>query len=409
MKAMKKIDVPINNFWYKLAALALALLLWFYVMQTQNNVLDQSLTVPLEYRNLSNALVVTNEPIQVRVRVQSNANGGAISAKDVQAYADMSGVAVGKMELNVQVSAPNSFDVVSVSPSQVSLDVESEQSKQLPVVVNMEFVSPLPKGKRVLDPVMTPDEVLIFGAGSRLNDIDRVVVTANITNPSENYLGALPIQILDKNDKVMNDYFRLNPSVVDVSIPIVDEAPTKRVAVTVPTTGTVAEGYRIDRIVTNPEIITISGEYDVLEKVATIYTAPVNVSGVNGTISLRQSLTLPEGVTVNGNGEVSVTVEVSRQSQNETKTFSGLAIMPIHVGEGLTAKITPDKINVTVQGTKERIGALKAEDIAAQVDLTGLEVGSHQAEIKIQLPEGVQLTEQSETTVTIELTAAAAE
>ena len=149
----------------------------------------------------------------------------------------------------------------------------------------MKFASALPQGKRVLDPVLTPAEVLIFGAESRLNNISRVAVTANITNPSENYLGAVPVQIFDKNGKVINEYFRLNPSVVDVSIPIVDEAPTKRVAVTVPTTGNAAEGYHIDRIVTNPEIITVSGEYDVLEKVATIYTEPVNINGADKSVS----------------------------------------------------------------------------------------------------------------------------
>lgn len=402
---MKKIDVPINNFWYKLAALALALLLWFYVMQTQNNVADLSLTVPLEYRNLQAGLVVTNEPVQVRVRVQGSGSGTAISAKDMQAYVDLGAVAAGKTEVTVQVVAPNSYDVVSVSPGQVSLEIEQEESKQLPVEVKMEFATALPQGKRVLDPVLTPAEILIFGAESRLNNISRVVVTANITNPSENYLGAVPVQIFDKNDKVINEYFRLNPSVVDVSIPIVDEAPTKRVTVTVPTTGSVAEGYHIDRIVTNPEIITVSGEYDVLEKVSTIYTEPVNISGADGNLALRQKLTLPEGITLNGTAEVSVTVEISRQAENETKTFSDVPVKPIHLGEGLVANITPDKINVTVQGAKERINALKSEDIAVQTDLTGTAAGNLQVEIKVVLPEGVQLVSQSETTATVELVA----
>ncbi|MCI8336400.1 MAG: hypothetical protein HFI72_04510 [Peptococcaceae bacterium] len=405
MKAMKKIDVPINNFWYKLAALALALLLWFYVMQTQNNVSDLSLTVPLEYRNLPASLVVTNDPVQVRVRVQGSGNGTAISAKDVQAYVDLGATSAGKTEVTVQVVVPNSFDIVSVSPGQVSLEIEPEESKQLPVEVNMEFATPLPQGKRVLDPVLTPAEVLIFGAESRLNNISRVVVTANITNPTENYLGAVPVQIFDKNDKVINDYFRLNPSVVDVSIPIVDEVPTKRVTITVPTTGTVAEGYHIDRIVTNPEIITVSGEYADLEKISTIYTEPVDVAGAMGNIALRQKLTLPEGITVNGVSEVSVTVEISRREQMERQSFSGLTIKPLYVGEGLVAKVVPDKIDVTVQGTRERISSLKPEDIMVQADLTGLAAGNLQVDIKVVLPEGVQLVEQSETTAAVELVA----
>lgn len=405
MKAMKKIDVSINNFWYKLAALALALLLWFYVMQTQNNISDLSLTVPLEYRNLPASLVVTNEPVQVRVRVQGSGTGAAISAKDIQAYVDLGAVAAGKTEVTVQVAAPNSFDVVSVNPGQVSLTIESEESKQLPVEVNIEFATPLAQGKRVLDPVLTPAEVLIFGAESRLNNISRVVVTANISNPSENYLGAVPVQIFDKNDKVINEYFRLNPSVVDVSIPIVDEAPTKRVTVTVPTTGSVAEGYHIDRIVTNPEIITVSGEYAILEKISTIYTEPVDVDGADRNIALRQKLTLPEGVTINGATEVSVTVEISRREQMERQSFSGLVVKPLYVGDGLVAKIVPDKIDVTVQGSKERMSSLKPEDIIVQTDLTGTAAGNLQVDIKVSLPEGVQLVEQSETTAAVELVA----
>lgn len=403
---MKKIDVPINNFWYKLLALVLALLLWFHVMQTQNNIADQSLTVPLEYRNLPASLVVLNEPAQVRVRIQGNGSGSSLSAKDVQAYVNLSGITAGKTEVSVRVLAPNSFDVVSVSPGQVLLDVEPEESKSFPVEVNTEFATPLPEGKQALAPIVAPGEVLVFGGKTKLETISRVAVTANIANPSESYRGAVPVQIFDKSGRVINEYFRLNPSVVEVSIPIVDAVPSKQVAVTVPTTGSVAEGYHIGKIAVNPEVVTISGSPGVLEKISAIHTTAVSVEGASSNLSQRQTLVLPDGVSVKGVTDVGVTVEITRQSQNETRSLSGLTVTSIHVGEGLTAKITPEKISITVQGAKERLASLTAEQITVQTDLTGLAAGSHQAAIKVQLPDGVQLTEQSDTMATVELKAA---
>lgn len=402
---MKKIDVPINNFWYKVIALALALLLWFYVMQTQSNISDYSLNVPLEYRNLPESLVVTNEPVQVRVRVQGNGAGGNISSKDVQAFVDLSNVSTGKTEVSVQTVIPNNFQVVSLSPDIVSLDVETEQSKQVPVEVKVDLAASLPKDKRLLDTVVTPAEILVFGAGSRLNEIDRVVVTANITNPQEDYLGTVPVQIFDKNDKLLNQYFRLMPSVVDVLVPIVDEAPTKRVPVSVPTVGTVTSGYHIKRVVANPDIITISGEYDALEKVSLVYTEPVDVNGIGEKLTVRRKLSLPEGITVNGSEDVNVIVEIERLEQEQKQTFSDISILPVNLSEGLVAKITPEKITVSVQGAKDKLSSLKPEDISVRVDLSGLEVGSHQMNIIIQLPEGIQLVEQSDTTATVELIA----
>lgn len=403
---MKKIDVPINNFWYKLVALAMALLLWFYVMQTQSNVTDFALTVPLEYQDLPQELVITNEPEQIRIRVQSNGGSSTISAKDVQAFVDLSAAKIGKNQLSVEVVVPNNFQVISVTPAQVEISIEQEQSRQLPVEVEMEFATSLPKNKRVLDAVATPAEILVFGAQSRLNQIDRVVVTANITGFEENYLGTVPVQIFDKNNKLLNEYFTLMPSVVDVLVPIVDEAPSKKVPVSVPTVGAVASGYHIGRIVADPDIVTISGEYEKLENISFLYTEPVDVSGKQEKITTKRKLSLPEGVTVNGSSEINVIVEILEIEQEEQQTVSDISVQMTNLGEGLQAKISPEKVNVAVKGSKDAIRNLKAGEIHATVNLNGLDEGKHQVDIIIQLPTGLQLVDQSAAFVEVEISGA---
>ena len=194
------------------------------------------------------------------------------------------------------------------------------------------------------------------------------------------------------------------PSVVDVLVPIVDEAPTKKVPVSVPTVGSVASGYHIGRIVADPDIITISGEYEDLEKVTFVYTEPVDVSEAKDKITTKRALSLPNGITVNGSSSVNVIVEILEIEQEESQSFSDIPVQMSHIGEGLQGKISPEKINVAVRGSKDNIAALKIEDIQATVDLSGLEAGAHQVEVIIQLPDGIQLVDQSAAVIQVELT-----
>ncbi|NLF80259.1 MAG: hypothetical protein GX572_03605, partial [Clostridia bacterium] len=82
-----------NKFWqppgfygYKISAIVIALLLWGYVIVTQNPLADAMFTVPLEIRNLSSELAIMETTDQVQVRVQGsnsdleNLKSGNISA-----------------------------------------------------------------------------------------------------------------------------------------------------------------------------------------------------------------------------------------------------------------------------------------------------------------------------------------
>ena len=64
-----------------------ALLLWFYVLQTQNTVGERLLEIPLEAKELSSDLVVADMPTQVSVRVKGPKQIlEQLGTQDIQAY-----------------------------------------------------------------------------------------------------------------------------------------------------------------------------------------------------------------------------------------------------------------------------------------------------------------------------------
>ena len=69
-KKRKQLWQPPHFWGFKVCAVLCAILLWFYVMETQNPMTEESFTVPVEMRNLSSSLAIPDTNRQVTIRVQ---------------------------------------------------------------------------------------------------------------------------------------------------------------------------------------------------------------------------------------------------------------------------------------------------------------------------------------------------
>lgn len=81
---------------YKIGSVIIALLIWGFVVVTQNPLSDTMFTVPLEVRNLDSELAMLETTNQVQVRVQgTSAELNNLTSGDIVAYVDMTGVQEG--------------------------------------------------------------------------------------------------------------------------------------------------------------------------------------------------------------------------------------------------------------------------------------------------------------------------
>ena len=386
---MKRYDLSLqHNLGYKIVALIMAVLLWFYVLQTQDTDTERLFTVALETRGLSANLTVADLTSQVKVRVKgSKQDLAALNQQDIHAYIVMDNAPAGQRTETVQLTLPDKVEKVSVSPSSVTVNIEKLVTRQLPVQVVVK--GDLKTGYTALTPSVTPTEAIIAGPSSKLDQVKVVYVEANVAGLEANYLQKLPI-IITMNDGKQNDAsLTSNPTEVAVFIPVVADLPSKMVPVTARITGSPASDYAVSRVVVEPAVVKALGAYTKLDVLSYLYTGSVDISGATDDVTIRSTINLPEGITIDGENAVNVFVQIEK---NSTKTVSGVPLEVRNLDSGLAAKLTNGTANIVVKGTPTVLQGLTASDIRLFIDAQGLAAGDHTLTIHMETTKNISMT-----------------
>jgi YbbR domain-containing protein len=395
---MRKL-MKINNLLYKSISLVLAVLLWLYVSNQENPVTEQIFTVPLEVRGLEQKLTISDRPSFVKVRLQGQRHIlDQLTARDIQAFVEMSGIDVGQHIMEVHVSTPEKTQLVSVTPATVNLNVEVLTTAQFSVNVSYSDSTPA-EGFMALKPVLTPTQVLLSGPEDKLKQVEQVYVEVDLGDYNFNYHQQLPVKVEDRNGNLLLDWINVTPSQVDVLVPVVHELPAKTVPVKTPVEGTPEDGFEVGRIVVEPELLTILGEQPVLDGIESITTEPVNIDGETQDVVERVAVIVPKGVTLDReNNNVTAVVRIE---QTKDKSFVGLPVLAKNTPEGLTPEFPAPTVNISVKGAESLMERLMGADIEVFVDLKNLTGGEHQVPVQVNLPKGVTLTEKVPQQITV--------
>jgi YbbR-like protein len=162
-----------HNFAWKLASLALAVLLWFAVVGEPELVTIQA--VPLLYRNLPQALLLLSDaPDEVRAELRGPSGRlTRTTLSEVFAAVDLGGVsAPGSQTFTLSqadFSLPQGVAFLRAIPSQVSLRFDRSLSKTVPVEIQL--TGKLPAGYRLQEQIVQPATLNVSGPESRVSGI----------------------------------------------------------------------------------------------------------------------------------------------------------------------------------------------------------------------------------------------
>jgi hypothetical protein len=155
-----------------LASLVLALGLWFVIAGRQTA--ERGLVVPVELRNVPRALELTGDtPGSIEVRVR--ASQGLIDTLDpgrMLATIDLTGAQQGEKIVQLtpaQIRVPFGFRVVRITPSLLTLRLESTRRKAIPVAPRI--VGRPARGYELAEVTSEPAEVEIGGPSSSVEAI----------------------------------------------------------------------------------------------------------------------------------------------------------------------------------------------------------------------------------------------
>lgn len=160
---------PFRNLGLKVLAVALASLLWLTV--AGEHIVERSLRVPLEFRNVPQSLeLVGNAPDTIDVRVRGSAGLlTRLQPGEIVAVLDVRGARTGSRLFQVradEVRAPFGVEVTQVVPSTLALELERSARKSVPITPAVEG-QPAP-GFVIGTKTVQPSTVEIMGPDSRV-------------------------------------------------------------------------------------------------------------------------------------------------------------------------------------------------------------------------------------------------
>ncbi len=165
-----------KNIGWKIFSLALAVGLWFAFVGEMETA--ASVAVPVEYRNLPRGMDISNDlPDHLYLKIRGPA--ARVSTSEISQAAvvldlssiDRPGEQTFTLDQN-SVKLPTGLTLTRAVPSQIRIQVENRDSRQVPVEIR--FAGPPPQGYRVASQSADPPKLLVLGPRTHMERLTAV-------------------------------------------------------------------------------------------------------------------------------------------------------------------------------------------------------------------------------------------
>ena len=277
----------------RVACVVLACCLWLYVMSEQNPIMERDFVVGLTQRNLTEGMLVFNMPEKVSVRVRGPRTALAnLAPGSITAHVNLNKLTVGTHTVVVSAFFSKG-EVVEVSPRTVSLFIDVSKEKIMPVGARA-------LGQPITDVViekqtLSPAEVKIRGAATRLDAVEKIVAPVDVGGRSEDFTADVKALVVGKDGLEMQD-ITVNPSQIKVRTMLTHQVKNAELPVKATYSGTLPSGLKLSSVMTNPLVISVSGPPSVIDRLKELELEPVDLSKVTKSTTVRLGVKLPPEV-----------------------------------------------------------------------------------------------------------------
>ncbi|SIS09919.1 YbbR domain-containing protein [Peribacillus simplex] len=428
-----------NSAWFmRIVAFALAALLFISInfeMESDKKSLGLSTAPEISTETIENVpvevyydrenLVVSGVPETVDVTLKG-AKSLLINAKnqrDFKVYVDLSdpAISMGDRTVTFKISDLNEKLVATIDPEYAEVNVQERVTKEFSVEAEYNS-SLLEEGYTAGQPTVSPKTVKITGAKDAIEQISYVKANLEISKGlNETVNGKATVKALDRDLNKLD--VTIEPSTVSVSLEV--SIPSKTVSIAPKQTGKAKDGIRVTSISVDPKEVTLFGSETSLEKIDVV-NLPVNISKIDGDTELELDLDKPESVQKMSLGKAKVKVRTEKvevdeenaepvveeeepeteQKQEEqvveeeaeedepaaieSKTFNNIPIVPVGMKDDQNAELESDVTSITLLGEADELKKITKDDINLTVDVSNLDEGTHDVELAVSVPEGVE-------------------
>lgn len=296
-----------HNFPAKLVALGIAIILWAFVMNDQNPLIEGNFKVKLVVTNAPLDCQVTYETKVVEVKVKAPRDMFVnVDDDSFSAYLDLNNMGTGNQKCRVHAVMPQGFELLELAPDYVDVLIDPIEQKTMPV--EMIVSGTTAPGTTVADIDQPIKIVTVEGPHTLLQRASRIICYVGLSGNSADFTTDVPLLVIDDESKQMYG-LKVIPESVEVGVQLARGLSKKVVDIRPITANDLPEAYEITAIKCEPEKIEVAGKAGLIDKVISVETEPISLSDVSKDTDKVAVLRLPEGVTVTDN-EVKVHIEV---------------------------------------------------------------------------------------------------
>lgn len=381
MKSSKKI--------YQVMSLLIAISLWVYVVAEENIFQERTITVDVQFVNLEETLIPSSKIPTVNISVRGDQTAvNNLKVSDFSVVADLSIAEKGENEYPVKVEVPPGVRLVSVSPENIFVDIDDKGEKQVPLKVNLSG-TPI-EGFTAFEPSLQSTHISVSGPEQVLEEITFAEIDVNIDNAESN----LSLKVIPRIKGISEDFdvdiLEIKPELVDVFIPVIEDNPSKSVPVVVPITGLPAYGYKISRVVVEPEIVRISGAVEVLDNIREIRTTPVDVTNHNSEMLREVNLNIPGNIKSLHQGNLKVVV-LFEKNIVEKRVQKSIEVKYAPNGKVLVP--SNEIVAIVLKGEELEFRDFLLEDLVVYVDASNYTNSTQEFEVIVEKPANIEVVD----------------
>jgi len=365
---------------YVVFSIIAAILLWFYVSSVENKDDDVTISniavtfVGQEDLFTTRSLVVNdNREYTVSLRIMGKRNTvSKLSRSNIAINVDISDIkTAGTYNRLFSVVLPSNINtgdvyILSRTPEYITVEVD----KYITRSVNIEgmFDGSVMDGYMAEPLIFEPETITVGGSEDIVSRIDHAWVVMDRDDIDETITQSLSYVFVDENGgEIPLSGLDVDSPKISVTLPIVMVKDVKLTVRLVPGGGATENDVELS---ISPEVVTLSGEADILEGLNEIVLDIYNLEDLTGKISKTYNIPIPNGLT-NLSGETEATVNASI-SGLYTKKLVVSNIKLANVFAGYKATAVTQFIEVTIRGPWDAVDSVKASDITVTANLSDL-------------------------------------
>lgn len=375
MSEPKKVE---HKLLLQILSVLVAIVIWFVILYTENPALEVTISdIRIQYTGESqlfeDGLILMDkaELPAASVEVRGSRSDLMDSMNEITASVDLSNItAAGEYRLPVNYELPTgSIYINRKRLNAVTVTVENVAEKDVPVQI-LQIGADRDRSK-IIQSVPEVDKVHVRGAKSDVDQIERALVSVDVTTLEEHNTQKYSFILADGNDTQVTP---VNELVTDIEVISIQNNVFLRK--TVPLSVTFPEAV-FEEYAVHIESLSKT-ELDI--GVADLEGAPDQIEvEYNGSLSedtdtYTVELTAPEGVYIPDES-------VEMKASVTKKTVQTLDVPVEVINSSSTYSLAPASVSITLRGPADK---LNTDNVKATADLSGLPVGVHSVSVEVQ-------------------------